>query len=790
LLFKSVSVGVLCLVCLGMSVSLALAQDLSAVSGVVVDQLGGVIGGARLTVRDAVGAVIRTATTDRTGAFSVPGLSSGSYDLHVESQFFEPTQLRVDVVQGGPSPLLRLTMKIAALVEDVVVTGRRVESRSSETPQKIEVITREDIERSAALDVTDVLKKNAAVDVAQYGGVISGIGIRGFRPEAEGLNRRSLLLIDGRPAGNTNLATLLLDNVERIEVQKGPSSALYGASAVGGVVNIITRQRRGPIAGQVSAGYGSFNTYDVHGEASGSLSTPAYFSVTARRYDQQDDYTSGHNFKGPLAATGKRPFTSYATNAATGKLGYDLSPHWTMEANGDFYQARDVQLPGNDQITALGTSFANLGSKDLDRYNSDVRLNGKYGRLAPSVVVYHAREQSEYTRVTSVNPADQLFVPFRFFANNLHYFGVQARNDWSWWRSHRLVFGIDYDHVKSVSRSWLNNGMEAPPFSPDNTRATVGIFAKNTFRFRDGRTILETGGRVDRIDAATLNSVLRSNFTGSETAFTHFSPSGGFKHQLWRGWRAHGTAGSGFVVPDAGALTGQTVFTLSASNGELTSATIITGNPNLKPESATSWDLGLDWSGHVGHLDLTYFDTSVSDRIVSSVINRNPITSLCPRSGSGQQLSCIYFTYANANTSSMQGIELDTRLKIATPVQLFVNTNYYFERVDQLDAGNRDIYGVPRYTLRAGIDYQRRQFSGRLSARAVGHQKNNDFTVTGYPEITYPAFAVADATVRYELPQKQHVDLTVNNLLDANYYESKGYTLAGRSLVIRYHYGF
>ena len=103
----------------------------------------------------------------------------------------------------------------------------------SETPQKIEVVTRGDIERSAALDLTDVLKKTATVDVAQFNGVISGIGIRGFRPEPELLNRRSLLLIDGRPAGNTNLATLLLDSVDRIEVQKGPSFALYGTSAVG-----------------------------------------------------------------------------------------------------------------------------------------------------------------------------------------------------------------------------------------------------------------------------------------------------------------------------------------------------------------------------------------------------------------------------------------------------------------------------------------------------------------------------------------------------------------------------
>ena len=133
--------------------------------------------------------------------------------------------------------------------ESVVVTARRAGTRLSETPQKIEVVDAADIDRSVAADVTDVLKKNSGVDVIQYTGALSGIGIRGFRPQFSGVNKRSLLLIDGRPSGVTNLATLLLDNVERIEVLKGAASAVYGSSAMGGVVNVITRQSQGRLAG-------------------------------------------------------------------------------------------------------------------------------------------------------------------------------------------------------------------------------------------------------------------------------------------------------------------------------------------------------------------------------------------------------------------------------------------------------------------------------------------------------------------------------------------------------------
>ena len=78
-------------------------------------------------------------------------------------------------------------------------------------------------------NVVRILKKNSSIDVIDYPGVLSGIGIRGFRPEFSGITKHSLILIDGRPAGATNLATILKDNVERIEVLKGPASALYGA---------------------------------------------------------------------------------------------------------------------------------------------------------------------------------------------------------------------------------------------------------------------------------------------------------------------------------------------------------------------------------------------------------------------------------------------------------------------------------------------------------------------------------------------------------------------------------
>ena len=146
----------------------------------------------------------------------------------------------------------------------------------------------------------------------QYSGVLSGIGIRGFRPQTGGINKRSLLLIDGRPSGVTNLATLLVDSVERIEVLKGAASAVYGSSAMGGVVNVITRQSRGKIGGSARVDGGSFGASELGGRIGGNATRHIDFDLSGSTFDQRDDFRMGNGVV--------RPSTSYETFDGTVRL--------------------------------------------------------------------------------------------------------------------------------------------------------------------------------------------------------------------------------------------------------------------------------------------------------------------------------------------------------------------------------------------------------------------------------------------------------------------------------------
>ena len=292
-------------------------------TGLVVDQADAVLPGARVSIADSSGRVLHTTTTNGEGLFSLGRLPEGPYTVTVELPQFIAAVQQVTVPPTGALPALRFVLAAGGFSEDVVVTGRRVETRITDTPQKVEVIDATDLERTVAADLTDVMKKNAGVDVIQYAGVLSGIGIRGFRPQFSGINKRSLLLIDGRPSGVTNLGTLPLDGIDRIEVLKGAASSIYGSSAMGGVVNVITRQSRGRIGGTARFGGGSYGTSDFAGRAGGSASSHLDFDLGGAMFDQRDDYRMGN---GEV-----RPATSYRTYDGAARVGADLG-RWRLDA--------------------------------------------------------------------------------------------------------------------------------------------------------------------------------------------------------------------------------------------------------------------------------------------------------------------------------------------------------------------------------------------------------------------------------------------------------------------------
>jgi outer membrane cobalamin receptor len=239
---------------------------------------------------------------------------------------------------------------------------------------------------------------------------------------------------------------------------------------------------------------------------------------------------------------------------------------------------------------------------------------------------------------------------------------------------------------------------------------------------------------------------------------------------LTPGIRAHGTVGRAFVPADARALTG---FAENIVGGR---TQISQGNPNLKPERSVSFDVGVERTSQASRLDVTYFQTKVTDRVVSNVVISNPAPP-----------APVVISFVNALSARMRGLEVDYDQRVNGHVGVSASLTHYFTRREQLPTtGERDINVVANNSLRASLDLDVGPLSGRVSARYVQGRRDLDFNTAGNPQIDYEDFAVVDLSTVYRLTRQHSLSLAVNNLLDTYYYEKLGFPHLGRAFALRY----
>ncbi|MFC2132484.1 TonB-dependent receptor plug domain-containing protein [Bacteroidota bacterium] len=178
-------------------------------------------------------------------------------------------------------------------LKEVVVSASRSITQLKNIPQKIEVITKEEIQGIPADNVAEILKRTANLDIIQYPGLSATIGLRGFSPNTLGNSSYVLILINGKPSGTQNLASIDMNMVEKIELVKGPYASLYGSQAMGGVVNIITKIPSEKASGSFSYSFGSFGNSTLSASASMAINDKINVRLGYNSKQQSKDYRIG-----------------------------------------------------------------------------------------------------------------------------------------------------------------------------------------------------------------------------------------------------------------------------------------------------------------------------------------------------------------------------------------------------------------------------------------------------------------------------------------------------------------
>src|SRR5687767_10285898 len=212
-------------------------------SGQVIDQTKAVIRGAVVTLRQKSAGLERRMITDDSGSFRFEQIAQGNYLLTVAGAGFSAVTQEL-LFSNGPNHTIEITLRPGTISEKVTVTATRTEALTTDTAVPVSVVDRAELERQTLTSIGDLFRNLPGTSVANEGPFQ-------VRPRIRGLDsNRVLILVDGERLNNARTSTsnsgieiglVDIDQIERVEVARGSGSVLYGTDALGGTINIITR---------------------------------------------------------------------------------------------------------------------------------------------------------------------------------------------------------------------------------------------------------------------------------------------------------------------------------------------------------------------------------------------------------------------------------------------------------------------------------------------------------------------------------------------------------------------
>ena len=440
--------------------------------------------------------------------------------------------------------------------DEPIIETREVVISATKTPVPItqltsaaEVITGEELERRQVKTVVDALRLSQGLTVFSSGGpgTSSSVRIRGSNSD------QVLVIIDGTimnsaTLGNFNFANLTTDNIERIEILRGAQSMLWGADAMGGVINITTKKGTGTPSGSAFFEYGSFSSIREGGQISGKKG-PVDFSAAISRWD----YTGFSAVNYRRGASERDGFHNWQTSA---RLGIALPYEGRLDFNFRLLQGR------NNFDGGFGSGFDTLGAFTNSQqfvysasYNQPITTWWNQ-----ALTVSRQTEDSESSSGTTQRNVQTGVVstPFLFrsqidtLANR-----IEWQHNFQLGKPLLLSAGYQFRDQQGENRDLLTNNLDIP----HKVISSHAGFAQAQLNLWD-RVFATAGVRQDEY-----------NVFGSATTYR---ATAGYLHQE-TGTKLRGSYATGFRAP--------TFNQLYFPNF---------GNPNLKPEKSQSMDIGVD----------------------------------------------------------------------------------------------------------------------------------------------------------------------------------------------------
>ncbi|MDP1976778.1 TonB-dependent receptor domain-containing protein [Undibacterium sp.] len=244
---------------------------------------------------------------------------------------FKPLALSLAIAAAFPSTFaFAQTAAVGAASSVVITAGRQTQAAKDVLADNV-VITAEDIARSGAASVVDLLQQQRGIEITRNGGpgTSSSVFLRG------GSNAQNVVLIDGvrigsSTTGGATWSSIPLSQIDRIEVVYGPLSSLYGADAMGGVIQVFTKKGTGVLSPTMSAGLGSYDTHKLHAGIFGSVANNLSLSLNAAR-EESDGFSASKPGAGTFTYNPDKD--GYKLDSFNGRLVWEISKGYELGAS-------------------------------------------------------------------------------------------------------------------------------------------------------------------------------------------------------------------------------------------------------------------------------------------------------------------------------------------------------------------------------------------------------------------------------------------------------------------------
>ncbi|THF62587.1 TonB-dependent receptor [Pseudothauera rhizosphaerae] len=691
------------------------------------------------------------------------------------------------------------------VLSELVVHPEGFTEQERETATSAFTITEETIKRSSAQNLSELLiEQGFSVEATPTDHGENTTLIRGFHTEhlMTEANGKLLILIDGRRSGVANTRQISLNNVERVEVLRGPEMFKYSMGSPGGIINVVTR-RGGPeyFSGSARIGLGSYDAYragvDLNGRAGRFDYTFGYEHGTVRR-----DYKDGRGDKVHNTRTD-------ATERLNFNLGYTFNERHRIGIDGYHYNVDKAHRPSyvDEEGEIRNNSYT-------DRKTQLLYLNyegaTEDGRLSWKANVGQGKDIYETYDAASRYPKGQEADTDRA-QGSLTY--VSTLFD--------VTGGVDYikyelENSSTARSNFLRPGGLDPqwaglgyPMHPTSTTTLWGAYMVGTLKLQDGALNLSGGLRYehasakdlsvgdehyDRVPYFTSRGITSRDQLPARRSFHHVSPTVGVSWLPVDGLKLRANYTQGWRAPSGRQLFASSFYEDYGAPGD----------PRLKPEFTDAYEIGFDLARTDWRLSGTYFYYEIKDNVY-----------IYPgvRPGGGTPQGRVVM---NVDRRIQEGVEIQASADVAgllgyrsVELRPYLNVTHMTRKKEVIDEGGPGLLGkwwpiarMPDTTASYGIRFSHpaSKFSGNLNFSFYGKQYGGRSNVGDGPLVGFGNFTVANLSLRkrlWEAGERSSVDLKVdiNNLFDETYsylgrIPQDAYAYPGRNLHATLIYNF